>query len=118
MVPRCILPVGPDCTVRSTYVRTYGIITVGPNESNPTSTEGNNMSTDSNGRSDRHFFMTIVPTNTSGEGDPACKLVVIEHICVISEPINATHANDMDVLDRARVQVAQRLGVPVENVEY
>ncbi|HWI69475.1 MAG TPA: hypothetical protein VNS88_14065 [Nitrospiraceae bacterium] len=66
----------------------------------------------------RQFFMTIVPTNTSGIGDPACELVVIEHICVIKEPIEAKHANDVEVLDVARVAVAARLGVDIENVEY
>jgi hypothetical protein len=68
--------------------------------------------------SERNFFMTIVPTNTSGEGDPACELVVIEHIVVIKEPIEAESANDMNALDRARESVAQRLGVDIDNVEY
>jgi hypothetical protein len=67
---------------------------------------------------DRHFFMTIVPTNTSGQGDPACELVVVEHIDVIREPIDAKNANDMDALDRARESVASRLGVPIDHVEY
>jgi hypothetical protein len=76
------------------------------------------VSTDSNDNSDRHFFVTIVPANTSGQGDPDCQLVVIEHICVIKEPIDAENANDMEALDRARESVAQRLGVNIENVEY
>ena len=37
---------------------------------------------------------------------------------MIKEPINAKHANDVEVLDVARVAVAARLGVDIENVEY
>lgn len=76
------------------------------------------MSTERDSIGDRQFWMTIVPTNTSGEGDPKCELVVIQHVCVIKEPIDAKHANDMDALDRARKSVAARLGVSIENVEY
>jgi len=68
--------------------------------------------------SESQFFMTIVPSNTSGEGDPACRLVVIKHVEVINEPIEANGANDMDVLYAVRNEVASRLGVPIENVEY
>jgi hypothetical protein len=39
VVPRCILPVGPGCTERSPYVRTYGIL-YGRTERE---TEGNKM---------------------------------------------------------------------------
>jgi hypothetical protein len=67
---------------------------------------------------DRQFFMTLVPTNVSGEGDPRCELVVIEHIEVIREPIDARGANDMDALNKARAAIARRLGVDIENVEY
>lgn len=78
--------------------------------SNETSNETSNES--------RQFWMTIVPTNVSGEGDPKCELYVIEHITVIKEPINAKHANDMDALMQARESVARRLGVSIDNVGY
>jgi hypothetical protein len=76
------------------------------------------MSTEQSNSGHRHFFMTIVPTNTSGEGDPECELVVVEHVVVIKELIEAMHANDMDALDKARAAVARRLGVDIENVDY
>ena len=67
---------------------------------------------------ERQFWMTIVPENTSGTGDPECVLVVTEHIVVIIEPIAAKHANDMDALYKARAAVANRLNVDIESVEY
>jgi hypothetical protein len=66
----------------------------------------------------RQFWITIVPTKTSGKGDPKCELVVIEHVCVIKEPIEAKNANDMDALDKARPEVARMLGVDISQVEY
>jgi hypothetical protein len=76
------------------------------------------MSNDQSNNDDRHFFMTIVPTNTSGQGDPDCHLVVIEHIIVIDEPIFANGANDMNAIEAAHESVALRLGVDIENVQY
>ena len=66
----------------------------------------------------RHFFMTIVPTNTSGIGDPDCQLVVIEHVCVIKEPIEASGSNDTHLLEMMKSSVALRLGVDEDDIEY
>jgi hypothetical protein len=64
------------------------------------------------------YQMAIVPSNTSGEGDPKCELVVYASIVIIREPIDANGANDMDSLANAHDSVARRLGVHIENVNY
>jgi hypothetical protein len=118
VVPRCTGPVGPGCTGQSTYVRTYGIITVRAGRIKSGKAEGSNMSNESGCISESRYFMTITPTNVSGNGDPACELVVVEHVVVIREPIDAKHANDMEALIKARADVARRLRVGIEKVEY
>lgn len=66
---------------------------------------------------DRQYFATIVP-DQPGDQDTTWHVVVIESHEVIREPIKARHANDMDALDQAIPQIAHRLGVDIENVEY
>ena len=67
---------------------------------------------------ERSFFMTIIHENPGDGNDPKPVLVVTEHIVVIRESIDAVGANDMRALDKARVDVARRLGVDIETIEY
>lgn len=69
------------------------------------------------GNNERYFHLRIRPTNTSGIGDPKCELTVTEQVRVITEPIEAMHANDFAALGRAVDDVARRLGVSVENIQ-
>lgn len=70
---------------------------------------------------ERRFFMMIAPSNTSAEGPPDCRLKVFidyDPPPVIDEPVQALHANDETALQRERASVANRLGVPIENIRY
>ena len=67
-------PGPPGCTARSTIVRKYGRLDVSTDGAKAPMTEGNKMSIEQSNSGQRHFLMTIVPTNTSGIGDPACEL--------------------------------------------
>jgi len=64
------------------------------------------------------YQMSIVPSNESERGEPAHELVVYASIIIIREPINAKSTGDMDALANVHDQIANRLGVHIENVNY
>jgi hypothetical protein len=68
------------------------------------------------------YFLTINPEHPkvtgSTPGNQMCTLTVTKLETVISEPIEAQHANDEAAIQWARADVARRLGVSIDEISY